>query len=259
MRNIFFAALLAAVCAPASAQPARRPAPAAQAGAGSSELAAGKRVFDAQCAWCHGNDGDGGTGPNLHGKLTHAADLKSIVEIVTGGLPGGDMPSFRSPLTEQNIRRVAAYVQSLSRSPQRPAPGNAQHGKAVYEANGCASCHTVDGRGGILGPELSNVGGQRGAPYLREALVKPEAAHPSGYLVVRAVTGAGEVRGIRVSEDVFWITIRDPRGVHTLPKSEVTSLERQPDASLMPSYATRIAAGDLDDLIAYLTTLRGAR
>ena len=255
MRNIFFAVLLAAAGGRVAAQPARP----ATAGGGSSELAAGKRVFDAQCAWCHGNDGNGGTGPNLHGKLTHAADLKSIVEIVTSGLPGGDMPSFRSPLTEQNIRRVAAYVQSLSRSPQRPAPGNAQHGKMVYDANGCASCHTVDGRGGILGPELSNVGGQRGGPYLREALVKPEAAHPGGYLVVRAVTGSGEVRGIRVSEDPFWVTIRDARGVHTLPKSEVTSLERQPDASLMPSYASRIPASDLDDLIAYLSTLRSAK
>jgi len=256
MRNIFFVVLIATAGAPAAAQPARPPA---AAGGGSSELAAGKRVFDAQCAWCHGNDGDGGIGPNLHGKLTHATDLKSIVEIVTGGLPGGDMPSFRSPLTEQNIRRVAAYVQSLSRSPRRPAPGNVQHGQAVYDANGCASCHTVDGRGGILGPPLSNVGAQRGAPYLREALLKPEAAHPSGYLVVRAVTGSGEVRGIRISEDVFWVTIRDARGLHTLQKSAVTALERQPDASLMPSYATRIAAGDLDDLIAYLSTLRSAK
>jgi putative heme-binding domain-containing protein len=252
MRPLVFALLLAAA-SPARAQPAR------PAGGGSSELAAGKRVFDAQCAWCHGNDGDGGMGPNLRGKLTHAADLKSIAEIVTGGLPNSDMPSFRLGLTEQNIRRVATYVQSLSRSAKRAATGNAQHGRTVYEASGCASCHTVDGAGGILGPELSTVGAQRGAPYLREALVKPEAAHPYGYLVVRAVAPGGEVRGIRVSEDVFWVTIRDARGVHTLQKSELTALERQPDASLMPSYATRITGADLDDIVAYLGTLRGTK
>ena len=40
--------------------------------AGPTELAAGQRIFDAQCAWCHGNRGDGGAGPNLHGKLLHA-------------------------------------------------------------------------------------------------------------------------------------------------------------------------------------------
>jgi len=146
MRPLAFAVLLASAAAAASAQPARPRAPAT---AGSSESAAGKRVFDAQCAWCHGNDGDGGTGPNLHGKLTHATDLTSIVDIVTSGIPGTEMPSFRSPLTERAIRQAAAYVQTLSRSTRRAASGNAQHGKAVYDASGCASCHTVEGRGGI--------------------------------------------------------------------------------------------------------------
>jgi cytochrome c553 len=70
--------------------------------AGSSDLAAGRKVFDAQCAWCHGTDGAGGTGPNLQGRLTHATDLKSIVEIITGGIPGAEMPAFRSPLTEEH-------------------------------------------------------------------------------------------------------------------------------------------------------------
>ncbi|HEV3141021.1 MAG TPA: c-type cytochrome [Vicinamibacterales bacterium] len=256
MRTFAFALLLASTAAAAGAQPKRSPAMTG----GSAETAAGKRVFDAQCAWCHGNDGDGGTGPNLHGRLAHATDLKSIVDIVANGIAGSEMPSFRSPLTEHAIRQAAAYVQSLSRSAKPAAAGNVPHGKTVYDANGCASCHTVDGRGGILGPELTNIGGRRGAPYLREALVKPEAAHPPGYLVVRAVTNGGtEVRGIRVAEDVFWVHVRDARGVHTLQKSELTSLERQPDASLMPSYANRLAAADLDDLVAYLSTLRSTK
>ena len=254
MRHFAFAFLLASAATVASAQPARPPAAAAP------DVAAGKRVFDAQCAWCHGNDGDGGTGPNLHGRLAHATDLKSIVEIVTSGIAGTEMPSFRSPLTEQAIRHAAAYVLSLSRSAKRAAPGNTAHGKSVYDSNGCASCHTIEGRGGILGPELTTIGGRRGAPYLREALVKPEAAHPPGYVVVRAVmTDGTEVRGIRIAEDVFWVHIRDARGLHTLQKSELTSLDRQLDASLMPSYATRITGADLDDLVAYLSTLRSAK
>ena len=248
MRRFLYAFLVAASASVVSAQPPRRVA-------ASSELEAGKRLFDAQCAWCHGNDGDGGTGPNLHGRLVHATDLKSIVDIVTNGIPGAEMPSFRVPLTEQNIRRVAAYVQSWSRS-STPAAGNAARGKTVYEANGCASCHTIEGRGGVLGPELTHIGGRRGPVYLRESIVKPEAAHPGDYIVVRAVTRAGEVRGIRLNEDAFWIHIRDAGGIHTLQKSELTSLERQLDASLMPSYASRISASDLDDLVAYLSTLR---
>ncbi|HYM22818.1 MAG TPA: c-type cytochrome [Vicinamibacterales bacterium] len=253
MRQLFFALLLASAAVPAAAQSPGSPNAA-------SDLAAGKRVFDAQCAWCHGNDGDGGNGPNLHGRLTHATDLKSIVDIVTSGIPGTEMPSFRSPLTERSIRQAAAYVQSLSRSARRPQAGNVPHGRTVYEANGCAGCHTIAGAGGILGPELTNIGAMRGAPYLRESVVKPEAAHPGNFIVVRAVTNTGtEIRGVRLNEDAFWIHVRDARGVHTLQKSELASLERQLDASLMPPYANRMSPQDLDDLVAYLSTLRSAK
>lgn len=227
----------------------------------SSDLAAGKKVFDAQCAWCHGNDGDGGTGPNLHGRLRHATDLKSIVDIIAAGIPGTDMPSFRSPLTERGTRQTAAYVQSLSRAAARPVPGNAQRGADLYQSTGCGSCHVIDGRGGIVGPELTGIAARRGPAYLRESIVKPAAAHPPGYLVVRAVPTSGpEVRGTRVNEDVFWISIRDAGGaVHTLEKSELTRVDREIDASLMPSYESRLSAPQLDDMVAYLSTLRGAR
>jgi cytochrome c oxidase cbb3-type subunit 3 len=231
------------------------------AAAATADPASGRRIFDAQCAWCHGNEGDGGTGPNLHGRLRHATTLASIVDIVTNGIPGTDMPSFRLGLTDRSARQAATYVLSLSRSTSRPGPGNAERGAAVYQSNGCGSCHVVDGRGGILGPELTTIGGRRGAVYLREALVNPAASHPPGYLVVRAVPASGpEVRGIRVNEDVFWIHIRDASGtVHALQKSDLTRVDRELDGTLMPSYETRLSPAQLDDLVAYLAILRGAK
>jgi putative heme-binding domain-containing protein len=202
-----------ALALPLLASAQTRPATAA-----STDLAAGRHTFDAQCAWCHGNGGDGGTGPNLHGRLRHATTVNSIAEIITNGIPGTDMPSFRLGLTERSARQTATYVASLSRSSVRPGPGNAERGATVYQSSSCGSCHVVDGAGGILGPELTGIGGRRGALYLREAIVKPAASHPPGYLVVRAVpTSGAEVRGVRVNEDVFWIHIRDAGGnVHTL-------------------------------------------
>lgn len=247
--------VLVTVHASAQSPAARRTVPATQT------IAAGKTLFDAQCAWCHGAGGDGGTGPNLHGRLRHATDYKSIVEIITSGIPGTEMPSFRSPLTARHIGQIAAYVQSLGRTKAPAVAGNADHGAAIYGSSGCATCHAIAGVGGILGPELTSIGATRGGPYLRDAVVKPAAAHPPGYLVVRAVRADGqEVRGIRVNEDVFWIQLRDAGGtVHVLQKADLSKVERQLDASLMPSYATRITGGDLDDLIAYLTSLRGVK
>lgn len=243
----------------ASQTPARtRPLSAA----GASDRSAGQRIFDAQCAWCHGTEGTGGTGPNLQrATLRHAANDSTLVQIVRAGIPGTEMPSFTSALTERMAWQTAAYVRSLGRTRGRPLPGNAQRGAAVYESSGCGSCHVVSGRGGTLGPELTSIGALRGAPYMREAIVKPEAAHPPGYLVVRAVAANGsEVRGIRINEDVFWIHIRDVSGtVHTLEKSRLSQVERQLDASLMPSYASRLSEAELDDLVAYLARLRGER
>ena len=247
--------LAAPLDAAAQARGARPPVSAA------ADLAAGKNVFDAQCAWCHGNDGDGGTGPNLHGRLRHATDLKSIVDIITAGIPGTDMPSFRSPLTERSTRQTAAYVQSLSRAAARPVTGNAQRGADLYRSTGCGGCHAVAGSGGIVGPELTEIAARRGPAYLRESIVKPAASHPNGYLVVRAVPTSGpDVRGTRVNEDVFWISIRDAGGaIHTLEKSGLARVDREIDASLMPSYESRLSAPQLDDMVAYLSTLRGAR
>jgi len=232
------------------------------AAATSSDTATGQRIFDAQCAWCHGAGGTGGTGPDLHRtQLRHAASDRELITIVRNGIPGTEMPSFTSALTEGMAWQTAAYVRSLGRARGRPLPGNAQHGGAVYDSNGCGGCHIVSGRGNPLGPELTSIGALRGAPYLRDALIKPEAAHPPGYLVVKATTAAGQnIRGIRVNEDVFYIHVRDAGGtLHTLQKSELSTLDRELEGTLMPSYASRIIGADLDDLVAYLAGLRGAK
>jgi putative heme-binding domain-containing protein len=226
------------------------------------DLAAGQRVFDAQCGLCHGRDGTGAMGPNLQrATLRHAAGDDELIGIVRNGIPGTEMPAFVYSMTERSAWQTAAYVRSLGRVAQSPLPGDAQRGAARYESSGCAACHTVRGRGGVLGPDLTSIGAVRGPAYLREALVDPGAAHPPGYLVVRVITASGtEIRGIRLNEDVFWIHLRDAMGkVHALQKADLSLVEREPKGTLMPSYAARLAASDLDDLVAYLATLRGER
>jgi cytochrome c oxidase cbb3-type subunit 3 len=228
----------------------------------SRDVAAGRQIFDAQCAWCHGAAGTGGTGPDLRrSTLRHATSDPTLVEIVRNGIPGTEMPSFAISLTDNMAWQTAAYVRSLGRTSPSTVPGDALRGARLYESTGCGSCHVVNGRGGVLGPQLTSIGALRGAPYLRDAIIKPAAAHPPGFMVVRAVPAGGpEIRGIRVNEDVFWIHIRDAAGtVHTLEKSQLSRVDRELEGTLMPSYASRLSAAEVDDLVAYLATLRGVK
>jgi putative heme-binding domain-containing protein len=153
--------------------------------------------------------------------------------------------------------------------------GDAQKGRALYEKFTCGTCHVVNGQGGTLGPVLTEIGLVRGATHLRQAIVEPGAALPirplpqsnipmlkgfTEYLPVRIVTRDGrEVRGVRMNEDAVTIQVRDTANrFHSFRKDDVKSIERETGKSLMPSYQGRISAAELDDLVAYLSSLRGA-
>jgi putative heme-binding domain-containing protein len=234
--------------------------PRALATADAVEIASGKRIFHAQCARCHGTEGTGGAGPSLQRSvLRHAKDDADLVATVRNGIAGTEMPGFQWSLTDTMAWQTAAYVRSLGRVAPEPVRGNAERGAAIYAARSCDACHILDGRGKAVGPELTSVGALRGVAYLRDAILKPEAEHPPGFLVVNAERrSGGEVRGIRIGEDAFWIHLRDANGtVHDLEKKDLLRLERDLNATLMPSYASLLSGGDLDDLVAYLASRRG--
>ena len=68
--------------------------------ADATELAAGKRIFDAQCGWCHGTDGTGGSGPSLQrSDLRNASsdtDLP-VREMLSPFVPPAARQAARSP------------------------------------------------------------------------------------------------------------------------------------------------------------------
>src|SRR3954447_5676058 len=64
---------------------------------------------------------------------------------------------------------------------------------------GCASCHEVNGRGGIVGPDLSNAG-RLSADALSQKIVNPGGRGMPGTMVARTKDGK-EIRGRRRAED----------------------------------------------------------
>jgi cytochrome c oxidase cbb3-type subunit III len=235
------------------------------------DLAMGRKLFASQCARCHGYDGGGGQGPSLkRSRLRRAPDDAALLSVIQDGVPNTSMPGAWQ-LSTREVARVGAYVRTFGRLPDTPLPGDVGRGRALFEGKGgCAVCHIVGGKGGSLGPELTEVGSQRGPEHLRRSLVDPGAEHPprpvsyepnayAGYLLVRVALRDGRVvSGYRVNEDTFTIQLRDAAGtLHSLRKGDLARLEKQLDQSSMPAYGTVLSGGELDDLVAYLASLRG--
>lgn len=227
---------------------------------GDAELGRKAFVTTAGCSYCHSNDGTGGRGANLTlGEYRFGGSDEQLFETVRNGIPGSDMPPTRGP--DEDIWRLVAFVKRLgSQGLNEPkAPGDSAAGKIVYDTKGgCQACHTIKQEGSPIGPDLTRVGRRRQLKYLEESIVTPEADLPLNYRAVRVATASGEmVTGIRLNEDDYSIQLRDMNGnLRSFLKEKIKEIQRD-KPSLMPSYASILTKKEIEDLVAYLSTLRG--
>lgn len=76
----------------------------------------GKKYFS-NCVACHGNEGQGGIGPNLTDEYwLHGGDIKSIFKTITEGIPEKGMISWKSSMDPLQIQKVSSYIISIKGS-----------------------------------------------------------------------------------------------------------------------------------------------
>jgi cytochrome c oxidase cbb3-type subunit III len=225
-----------------------------------SDLDAGRKLYVGRCGHCHGKSGEGGRGATLNsGRFRYGSSDREIFLVIRNGIPNTEMPgTFSTP--EAEVWRMVAYVRQLSRQgAPEPVTGDAAAGLLIYQKNGCASCHIIEGKGGILGPDLSDIGAKRAALYLRQSIMEPSADIPLDYRTVEVigVTGKSSI-GIHLNEDEYSIHMRDMKGdLRSFMKSELKEI-KLPRESLMPDYAS-LSKDDLENLVGYLGSLRQTR
>jgi len=209
---------------------------------------AGRRWYMTQCANCHGVNGDGGRGANLATpNLRHAASHQDLLNVIARGIPGTEMP--RSALTATQVAEVAAFVKTLGQTPRHTPPGDAAAGERLFHQH-CRRCHTLNGQGGPVGPDLSGLGGRSSPGFIRTSITAPDAATPRSYARIRATPQTGApVQGVLLGEDTFSIRLYTLDGsLKSFWKSEARiEADRR---SLMP--ALPLAPGDIDNLTAFL-------
>jgi putative heme-binding domain-containing protein len=222
-----------------------------------ADIQQGAALFQTHCAVCHGANGEGGRGIDLTAGLYRRggkdADLYTSIRF---GISGTDMAPVR--VTDEEVWKLVGFVKQLgSQGLKEKAPGDPVAGRMVYQAAGCALCHTIGKEGGTLGPELTDVGRRRGLKFLAESLAKPEADVPVNYRAVEIVPKSGPpVTGIRLNRDDLSIQVRDTADNFRSFLMENVREIRYDKPSLMPSFAA-LNQKDFNDVVAYLNSLKG--
>src|SRR5258708_973242 len=220
------------------------------------DWARAKRVFDANCAACHGPEGAGGKAPALAvAKLSRARTDAQLAEVIVNGIPGTGMPP--SWHLGMEVTLAVAYVRKLGAGATPPVvEGDVAKGQALFNSKGCTTCHNIG-----YGPNLANIGARRTAASLRESITDPAAMVNEAFAPVRILTREGKkLQGIRVNENTFTIQVIEPSGPYSsFRKDSLANTDNVIGESPMPSYKTVFSETELRDLVAYLSSLPADR
>jgi cytochrome c oxidase cbb3-type subunit 3 len=81
---------------------------------GAADITAGKKMFTANCAACHGNEGQGGVGPNLTDAYwLHGGSIKDVFKLVKYGFESKGMRAWKDDFSPMQIAQLASYIKSL--------------------------------------------------------------------------------------------------------------------------------------------------
>ena len=224
--------------------------------AAAPDAASTKQLYTQTCSVCHGADATGtDRGPGLAGnRRLRQQSAAAIAKTIHDG--SGGMPAF--PLPPDQLGPLADYIHSLNATAFEAKPeGDAAAGeKFFFGAGNCSSCHTVAGRGGSSGPDLSGIARQLTLTELEESLTDPGARIAPGYGVVNVTLKDGKsLRGFARSRGSHDIQLQTLDGVmHLLNDKDYTKVATE-TASLMP--AVHATADQQRDVVAWLAKLGG--
>lgn len=226
-------------------------------GHGPDVVAQGRVVFNRTCTSCHGVDGgEGERAPALVGdRRFFRLSEGSLYATIQDGIPGTAMPAMGKTLESDDVWRIVVFIRAMRGSASdTDVVGDVQRGKEVFAGKGgCMRCHAIDGRGGTIGPDLSNVGAEMTLKHLRDSLTT-ETTIVAGYRPVIVELKSGQtVKGIAKNEDAFSLQLLDyDNHLHLIDKAD---LEREDEdhKSLMPhDYDKVLSTGEFQDLLAML-------
>src|SRR5262249_31941129 len=147
----------------------------------------------------------------------HPLDDDTLYKAIQKGNPGGGMPAANLP--EDDAWRVVAFVRSLTAPAiENKATGDPKAGETLFWGSaGCSGCHSIQGRGGKLGPDLGNIASMRALPHLRDSILDPDSEISPGYQGVSVTLKNGKtLRGVARNRTNYSLQLQEPSGNVTL-------------------------------------------
>jgi putative heme-binding domain-containing protein len=217
----------------------------------------GAKIFRSHCASCHGVRGTGGLGPDLtSGSFFHGSSDADLFRNISNGIPGTAMPGVFFEGTQ--VWQIVTFVRSLSGSAATASSASdTERGQRQFRQRGCIGCHLVRGEGGVKGPDLSVIGSQRSAEYLRESILDPNSKVSPDFWVAKMITSDGVSHsGFVMNQDTYSVQLLDfMRGLVTFRRSDLKDFGID-HGSIMPVYKGRLGDSEVDDLVNYLLSLK---
>ncbi len=142
--------------------------------------------------------------------------------------------------------------------------GSSDRGRLLFfdqRKGNCGLCHAVRGKGGTIGPELSDVGAKLGRSHLIESILIPERQLVEGYRPTIVATRDGLVKtGLAQGERKgSLVLVNDQAEELLIPLDEIEE-RRVAEGSFMPNdLAAQLTLNEFSDLIAYLESLRSTK
>ena len=222
-------------------------------------IESGREIFRIYCAPCHGLKAEGGRGPDLTLGIYSAGDTdQDLYRVIMNGVQGSEMPDYSEKLGTDNVWRVISYLRFAVRKAASMKGSSANGETLFWGKGGCGGCHMVGNRGGTMAPDLSLAGRKRSLEYLKASIVDVNQDLTPGFLTILIETLDGKkITGVQRGFDTFSAQLVDAKGAYySFYKEEVKSMKREA-RSLMPStYGKLFTDSEVDDLVAYMSTLR---
>jgi cytochrome c oxidase cbb3-type subunit III len=253
VRWTLFLALVVAAAGPASAQNFTSDHPGQYT---QDEIAAGARIYSAQCQLCHGRDGDQISGIDLRRGIFRATrDDADLARVISTGTPAG-MPPFVLPAAD--LTGIIAYMRAAFDGTASIAVGDAARGKVLFDGKGnCGSCHRVGASGPRVAPPLNDIGLARAPAALERSIREPSSAMlPINRPVQIVMNDSSSISGRRLNEDTATVQLIDANEqLRSIAKRDIRTLDVT-TISPMPAYADVLTDAEISDLVGYLLTLK---